>query len=194
MICKADLATLCRPKTTSFRSLPAAGSIEPSDGTTAPHPGRSGSRPRAQMHRSPQPDAQCRPNEGAGEDNSSRHSYSELVPLLREANVQVYCIGITDPLSLYSLVGEPFDTIGRWILSDIAKLTAGKAFFPRNPSELENIVTHIALELRRQYSIGYTPTNQERNGKWRKVKVRLQPPSGLPKLSVRSREGYYALP
>jgi Ca-activated chloride channel family protein len=129
-----------------------------------------------------------------GEDNSSRHTYNELVPLLREANVQIYCIGITDQFSLYSIIEEPFDTIGRWILSDITKLTGGKAFFPRKPSELEDVITRIALELRSQYSIGYSPTNQERNGKWRKVKVRLKPPSGMPSLSVRFKEGYYALP
>jgi Ca-activated chloride channel homolog len=129
-----------------------------------------------------------------GEDNSSRLPFGKLASFLKETNAQVYCIGITDPLSLYSLIEEPFDSIARLILNDIAKLTGGKAFFPRKSTDLENIVTRIALELRHQYSIGYMPTNQERDGKWRKIKVRLRPPSGLPKLSVRTRDGYYALP
>ena len=127
-----------------------------------------------------------------GEDTTSRHSYGELLKLLKEANVQVYCIGILAPIYLF--FGDTVNSQGTVILDDISKLTGGKAFFPRKQKELESIVTRIALELRRQYSIGYLPSNQERNGKWRKVKVRLQPPPGLPSLSVRSREGYYAVP
>jgi len=127
-----------------------------------------------------------------GEDTTSRHSYGELTRMLKEANVQVYCIGILSPM--YLVFGDTLNTQGTAILDEIAKQTGGKSFFPRKQKELENIVTRIALELRRQYSIGYLPTNQDRNGKWRKVKIRLTPPPGLPSLSVRSRDGYYALP
>ena len=52
----------------------------------------------------------------------------------------------------------------------------------------------IALELRNQYSIGYRPADFTTNGKWRKIKVKVQPPRGLPRLFVRSKEGYYATP
>ena len=50
----------------------------------------------------------------------------------------------------------------------------------------------ISQELRNEYVIGYTPTDTKRDGTWRKVKVRLAPPPGLPVLTVHNREGYYA--
>ncbi len=126
-----------------------------------------------------------------GEDNSSRQSFRALARLLKEANVQVYCIGIVD---LYWFFGEVVNTQGHSTLADIAKVTGGKAFFPRREGELEETVTRIALELRRQYSIGYMPTNQHRDGKWRKIKVRLMQPPGVSRLIVRAREGYFAVP
>jgi hypothetical protein len=76
----------------------------------------------------------------------------------------------------------------------IAQVTGGKAFFPRSPAELEDITTRIALVLRRQYSLGYIPANERRDGRWRKIKVRVKPPRGLPHLTVRAKEGYYAVP
>jgi hypothetical protein len=64
----------------------------------------------------------------------------------------------------------------------------------RPGAELEDATTRIALELRHQYSIGYVPYNENRKGEWRKIRVKVNPPRGLPALSVRAKEGYYALP
>ena len=50
----------------------------------------------------------------------------------------------------------------------------------------------IALELRTQYSIGYRPSNFANDGKWHKIKIKVQPPRGFPRLFVRGREGYFA--
>jgi Ca-activated chloride channel homolog len=126
-----------------------------------------------------------------GQDNSSRYTYGELRKLLKEAGVQIYCIGIVE---LGGGSGGTLDLQGQSILEEIAQTTGGKAFFPRSGAELEDATTRIALELRHQYSIGYTPTNVKRDGQWHKIKVQVKPPRGLPQLKVQHKEGYYAVP
>lgn len=126
-----------------------------------------------------------------GQDNASRYNYGELRKLLKEADVQVYCIGITEE---GADMGSILDRQGRLVLEEIARTTGGMAFFPSSYAELEDSVTRIALTLRHQYSIGYVPLNEQRDGKWRKIKVRVNAPKGLPSLNVRAKEGYYAMP
>jgi Ca-activated chloride channel homolog len=126
-----------------------------------------------------------------GQDNSSRYTYGELRKLLKEAGVQIYCIGIVE---LGGGSGGTLDLQGQSILEEISQTTGGKAFFPRSAAELEDATTRIALELRHQYSIGYTPTNVKRDGQWHKIKVQVKPPRGLPQLKVQHKEGYYAVP
>jgi Ca-activated chloride channel family protein len=126
-----------------------------------------------------------------GQDNASRYDYGELRKLLKEADVQVYCIGITEE---GADAGSILDRQGRVVLEEIARTTGGMAFFPSSFAELEDSVTRIALTLRHQYSIGYIPYNEQRDGKWRKIKVRVNAPKGLPSLVVRAKEGYYATP
>src|SRR5215510_12919300 len=125
-----------------------------------------------------------------GQDNSSRYTYGELRKLLKEAGVQIYCIGIVE---IGGGAGGTLDMQGQAILEEIAQTTGGKAFFPRSSAELEEITTRIAVELRHQYSIGYNPTNVNRDGHWRKVKVSVKPPKGWSNLRVQHKEGYYAL-
>lgn len=126
-----------------------------------------------------------------GQDNSSRYTFSELRKLLKETDVQIYCIGIVE---MGGGAGSTLDLQGQAILEEVAQVTGGKAFFPRSAAELEDAITRIALELRHQYSIGYVPTNVQRDGQWHKIKVRVIPPRGLPNLTVRAKEGYYAVP
>ncbi|HKX27799.1 MAG TPA: VWA domain-containing protein [Blastocatellia bacterium] len=125
-----------------------------------------------------------------GQDNSSRYTYGELRKLLKEAGVQIYCIGIVE---LGGGAGGTLDLQGQAILEEIAQVTGGKAFFPRSGAELEDATTRIALELRHQYSIGYFPTNIKRDGQWHKIRVQVKPPRGLPTLKVQHKEGYYAV-
>jgi Ca-activated chloride channel homolog len=125
-----------------------------------------------------------------GQDNSSRYTYTELRKLLKEAGVQIYCIGIVE---MGGGAGNSLDMQGQGILEEIAQSTGGKAFFPRSAAELEDATTRIALELRHQYSLSYTPTNEKRDGQWHKIKVKVTPPRGLPPLNVRHKEGYYAV-
>jgi Ca-activated chloride channel homolog len=126
-----------------------------------------------------------------GQDNSSRYTYGELRKLLKEANVQIYSLGIVE---LAGGSGSTLDTGGQAILEEISQTTGGKAFFPRSGAELEDATTRIALELRHQYSLGYVPNNEQQKGEWRKIRVRVNPPRGLPTLSVRAKEGYFASP
>jgi Ca-activated chloride channel homolog len=125
-----------------------------------------------------------------GQDNSSRYTYSEVRKLLKEAGVQIYCIGIVE---IGGSAGSSLDMQGQAILEEIAQMTGGKAFFPRSPVELEEIMTRIALELRHQYSIGYVPTNVKADGQWHKIKVNVKGPKGMSNLKVQHKEGYYAV-
>ena len=61
-----------------------------------------------------------------------------------------------------------------------------------NLNELPDIAAKIGIELRNQYIIGYSPKNRERNGKYRRVQVKLVQPRGLPPLRAFWRMGYYA--
>jgi Ca-activated chloride channel family protein len=126
-----------------------------------------------------------------GQDNSSRYTYGELRKLLKEAGVQIYCIGIVE---MGGGAGGTLDMQGQAILEEISQVTGGKAFFPRSAAELEDATTRIALELRHQYSIAYNPTNVKRDGQWHKIKVNVKGPRGLSNLRVQHREGYYAVP
>jgi len=116
-----------------------------------------------------------------GEDNSSRYSPAEVREFAKESDVQIYGIGEEGKLGY-----------GRAEIQNIVALTGGRAFFPNNFNELDYYIDLIHAELRNQYVLGYAPTNRNHDGKWRKIRVRLDPPEGLPKLIVHAKEGYYA--
>jgi Ca-activated chloride channel family protein len=125
-----------------------------------------------------------------GQDNNSRYTFNELRRLLKESDVTLYGIGILSGNDAGSSLGME----GQSILDDLASVSGGKAFFPRSAPEMDDIFEQIALELRHQYSIGYKPTDFANDGHWHRIKVKVTPPRGLPRLFVRSKEGYYALP
>jgi len=124
-----------------------------------------------------------------GQDNNSRYTFNELRRLLKESDVVLYGIGILSGSDANSMLGME----GQGILDELANVSGGKAFFPRSAVEMDDIFEQIALELRHQYSIGYKPNNFVNDGKWHKIKVKVTPPRGLPKLFVRSKEGYFAV-
>ena len=124
-----------------------------------------------------------------GQDNSSRYTFSELRRLLKESDVIIYAVGIVssaDDTSTYGIGG-------RAILEELASVSGGKAFFPSTAAEMNDIFEKIALELRNQYSISYRPSNFANDGKWHRIKVKIKPPRGLPRLFWRNKEGYYAV-
>ncbi|MGA8151115.1 MAG: VWA domain-containing protein [Terriglobales bacterium] len=122
-----------------------------------------------------------------GGDNHSRYTEGEIKSTVKEADVMIYAIGIYDH---YFPTDE--ERLGPGLLSDVAELTGGRAFTIDNPNDLADVATKIGIELRNQYVLGYRPKSPGHDGKWRKIKVKLLPPKGLPPLRVYAKTGYYA--
>ncbi len=109
-----------------------------------------------------------------GEDNHSRYSRGDIREFVREADAQIFVIDL-----------------GHALVSDLADMTGGHSY-RASVNDLEDTCEKIAQELKSQYVIGYESTNTNKDGKFRKVRVRVIPPSGMSKLNVRTRDGYYA--
>jgi len=125
-----------------------------------------------------------------GGDNSSRYTETEIKNAVREADVQVYAIGIFEPMSARGRTSE--EMAGPGLLSEIAEQTGGRHFPVDNLSELPDVAAKIGIELRNQYVLYFAPKNQDRDGKYRHVNVKLVQPRGLPPLKAFHRLGYYA--
>lgn len=125
-----------------------------------------------------------------GGDNNSRYTEGEIKNLVKEADVQIYAIGIYEPASSRGRTAEELS--GPSLLTEIAEQTGGRQFPVENLNELPDIATKIGIELRNQYVLFYSPSNRERDGKYRRVQVRLVQPKGLPPLRAFWRTGYYA--
>lgn len=123
-----------------------------------------------------------------GMDNRSRYTFKNVKDLVRESDVQIYAIALTS--SWHSDLAE--GARGRLLLEEIVESSGGRVFFTESANELEDIATKIAVELKNQYVLGYVSTNENRDGKWRKIRVKVNPPKGLPHLTVRSKSGYHA--
>jgi Ca-activated chloride channel homolog len=106
-----------------------------------------------------------------GEENHSRYSFSNLREFVREQNVQIFSIGAWGPIN------------------NLVEMTGGYAF---HGDGLSDICQKIAVELKNEYVIGYRSTNHNKDGKWRKVQLKISPPRGLSNLHVRAKNGYYA--
>jgi len=109
-----------------------------------------------------------------GEDNHSRYSRGDLREYIREADAQIYVIDL-----------------GRALLGDLAEMTGGRSY-RASVDELQDVCEKIALEIKSQYVIGYESTNTSKDGKFRKVRLRVNSPAGMGKVSLRTRDGYYA--
>ncbi|MCL4793428.1 MAG: VWA domain-containing protein [Bryobacteraceae bacterium] len=125
-----------------------------------------------------------------GGDNSSRYTESEVRNLLKEADAQLYAIGIFEPVSARGRTAEELS--GPGLLNDMAEMTGGRHFPVENLNDLPDIAARIGMELRNQYVLGYISKNQNRDGKYRRVQVRLNQPRSLPPLRALHRQGYYA--
>jgi len=125
-----------------------------------------------------------------GGENHSRYSEDDLKRLLREADTQVYAIGIFEPSAYHRRTLTELN--GPLLLAELTELTGGRAFTVRNPNELSQIATKIGTELHTQYILGYHPSNKTRDARWRKITIKLRSPNGLSHLSVHAKRGYYA--
>ncbi|MBV8553731.1 MAG: VWA domain-containing protein [Acidobacteriaceae bacterium] len=125
-----------------------------------------------------------------GGDNNSRYTAPEINQLVREADVQVYSMGVFEPFPLLGLTAAEMS--GPKLLSQISEQTGGRAFAVKTDRDLPAIASRIGIELRNQYVLAYAPSNHNKDGKYRRVEVKLKPPQGLPQLKARWRLGYYA--
>jgi Ca-activated chloride channel homolog len=125
-----------------------------------------------------------------GGDNSSRYTETEIKNAVREADVQIFAIGIYE--SMGGRGRTPEEAAGPGLLTDLAEQTGGRPYAVENVAELPDIAAKIGIELRNEYILGYSPKNRERDGKYRKVQVKLNQPRGLPPLKAFFRLGYYA--
>lgn len=124
-----------------------------------------------------------------GGDNASRYTESEVKNAVREADVQIYAIGIFEPMGG---AATPEELSGPGLLGQLAEQTGGNHFPVGNLADLPDVAAKIGLELRNQYVLGYNSKNDARDGKYRKVEVKLVNVSKLGKLRARARGGYYA--
>ncbi len=107
-----------------------------------------------------------------GEDRDSFYNETQLFQLLREADVQIFAVGFVKELDDEgSFISKSPRKKAKSFLERLAGETGGKAYFPDNLAQLDGIAQEIARELRTQYSIGYEPTNTNKDGSLRKIKV-----------------------
>jgi Ca-activated chloride channel homolog len=125
-----------------------------------------------------------------GGDNHSRYNENDIKRLVREADTQLYAIGIYDPLGYRNRTPEELN--GPSLLAEITELTGGRVFAVEHLNDLPDIASKIGMELRNQYVLGYRPSNHAHDARWRKIKVKLRAPKGLPPLTVYAKTGYYA--
>jgi len=124
-----------------------------------------------------------------GEDNKSKYDLGQVLRAVAEWKITVYSVGLlSSGPAIYGMQGDA----GKKALKRLADLTGGAWFFPGNINEVEDICKRIARDLRNQYTIGYRPANEKRDGSWRKILVRITPPKNTPKLTIRTKQGYYA--
>ncbi|HEX6126464.1 MAG TPA: VWA domain-containing protein [Pyrinomonadaceae bacterium] len=110
-----------------------------------------------------------------GEDRSSFYTQQQLFDLLRETDVQIYVVGFVKELSAdKGFITKSPQGKARAFLEKLASETGGKAYFPMGVSELNGIAREIASELRTQYSIGYLPSNDRKDGSYRNIKVTIE--------------------
>jgi len=120
-----------------------------------------------------------------GNDNSSIISLESLVKASQQSEVLIYSVGL--------LAEEERREAKRAerALNDLAVATGGEAFFPKDLTEVDRICGVVARDIRSQYTIQYTPTNQAMDGSFRAIKVSVNGPGHL---TARTRSGYYATP
>jgi Ca-activated chloride channel family protein len=118
-----------------------------------------------------------------GNDNASRRRLEEVVREAQNSGVLLYAIG----LLAQELPAEAAKA--KTAIDSLTEATGGEAFYPTTLDEVDRIAHHVAHDLRNQYSIAYSPTNEKLDGSYRQIKVAVTGPSNL---VARTRNGYYA--
>jgi Ca-activated chloride channel homolog len=121
-----------------------------------------------------------------GEDTSSLVPFEEVLELAKRTEVAIYAIGLKDPDFNPSRRGGFRES--DFVLRQFAQETGGRAFFPNTAAELAGIYSQVADELAAQYTLGYASKNPRRDGRWRRIVIRVERPDAL----ARTKQGYYA--
>ena len=120
-----------------------------------------------------------------GGDNDSRYTLNELTSMASEADVQIFAI---------CLYGDPQtreESDGPALLGKLSHFTGGVTYVIKDVNDLHTAMERIGVTLHNQYLLGYYPPEDAPGGKFRKIKVQVLLPRGLPRLSVYARGGYY---
>jgi Ca-activated chloride channel family protein len=117
-----------------------------------------------------------------GGDNASSRTLPGVLRFAQESNVTIYTIGLFDPLAVGS---------SRPVLHKLAALTGGDSYSPATIEDLAPVWDQIAHGIRTQYTLGYRPTQTFFDGKFHKIRVRVDLP-GHGKVTVHTRPGYLA--
>lgn len=126
-----------------------------------------------------------------GDDDASRDSFAETIKVAEESDAAIYAVGLFSEDDLkhdHSMVRH-----SERVLKELTEATGGLAFFPKDLSEVTPVCEEIARDIRNQYTIGYYPSNSAKDGTFRRVELKVFPRSGMGKVDVRTRTGYYAL-
>jgi Ca-activated chloride channel homolog len=124
-----------------------------------------------------------------GEDNSSHWTVSELEAAVREQDILIYAIAISNPVQSYV---SPLQQMGEALLKQIAGQTGGCMFPVNKVQQLPEITDKIGGWLRNQYVLGYVPNHSAMAGTYRRVQLKVARPHGFPRLHAVWRQGYYA--
>jgi len=120
-----------------------------------------------------------------GNDNASGTSLENLVKTAQQAEVIIYSIG------LLSEEERREAKRAKRALDALTEATGGQAYYPKELADVDRIAHQVAHDIRNQYTLAYTPSNQALDGTFRQIRVVANGP-GHP--VVRTRTGYYATP
>ncbi|MBV9770505.1 MAG: VWA domain-containing protein [Bryobacterales bacterium] len=125
-----------------------------------------------------------------GGDNRSRHTEREIKNAMLESDMELYAMGIfdTDDTPKHSIE----ERNGPQLLEELANQSGGREYPVNSLDDLPSISARIGNQLRNQYLLGYSPTNSERDGKYRNIKLTVSPPARIPDLHLYYRHGYYS--
>jgi Ca-activated chloride channel family protein len=123
-----------------------------------------------------------------GGDNHSLYNEADIRNSLKESDCQLYAMGIFD----HHMGRKTEERYGWSLLSELVEMTGGRVFPVSKLTDLSDVASKIGMELRNQYVLGYKPQDTRHNRAWRKIKVKLNAPKGLPPVKIYARSGYYA--
>ena len=132
----------------------------------------------------------------SGVDTFSKLTFGKARRIIQDGDVTIYAIGLMQALRIYYDSRGAMGPLQRMDflqadnqLRTFSRETGGMSFFPRFYGEFPTIFRNIHISMRQQYSMTYQPTNTKRDGKWRKIEVRLVNPKNNKPLRVTNQKG-----